>query len=113
MASEVYTFYNKLPAMLVMAAVGLGVGYGLQLSGFTGWMTLAVAGATLLAGLTLWRFRVRVSIPAIVVALEGAILCTMALPDQLGNGEIIAAAANLAIIATFISIAAFILRQPR
>jgi hypothetical protein len=63
-------------------------------------MTLALAGASLLAGGALWRDPSRFSMPAVVVAIEGAILCTMALPNQLGHSEFIAAVANLAIIAT-------------
>jgi hypothetical protein len=101
------------PALLALAGIGLGVGYSLGLAGFAGWMTLALAGASLLAGGALWRDQSRFWIPAVVVVIEGAILCTMALPDQLGNGAFIAAVANLAIIVTLITVAAVILRQPK
>lgn len=101
------------PGLLALVGVGLVVGYSLQLAGFTGWMTLAVAGASLLVAGSLWRNRSRYSIPAIVVAIEGAILCTLALPGQFDNGETIAALANLAIIATLIAAAALILRQSK
>jgi hypothetical protein len=99
--------------LLALVGVGLVVGYSLHLAGFTGWMTLAVAGASLLIAGGLWRNQSGFSIPAIVVAFEGAILCTLALPDQFDNGEIIAALANMAIIATMIATAAKILRQSK
>ena len=103
----------RAPGLLALVGVGLVVGYSLHLAGFAGWMTLAVAGASLLAAGALWRNQSGFSIPAIVVAIEGAILCTMALPDQLGKGEGIAAVANLAIIAALIAAAAMILRQSK
>jgi hypothetical protein len=101
------------PGLLALVGVGLVVGYILHLAGFYGWMTLAVAGASLLAAGALWRNLSRFSIPAIVVAIEGAILCTLALPGQLNNGETLAAVANLAIIAALIAAAALIQRQVR
>jgi hypothetical protein len=100
-------------ALLTVSGVGLVVGYLLHLAAFGGWMTLAVAGASLVAAVVLRGNQARFAIPAVVVAIEGAILCTMALPDQLGHGEFIAAIANLAIITTFITAAALILRQPK
>jgi hypothetical protein len=102
-----------LPGLFVLVGIGLIVGYSLHLAGFAGWMTLAVAGASLLAAGVLWRNRSGFSIFAIVVAIEGAILCTLALPGQLNNGENIAAVANLAIIAALIAAAAMIQRQSR
>jgi len=100
-------------ALLMVSGMALIVGYLLHLAGFGGWMTLAVAGASLLAAVTLRGNQARFAIPAVVIAIEGAILCTMALPDQLGHGEFIAAVANLAIITTFITAAALILGQPK
>ena len=102
----------RIPLLLALVGVGLCVGYGLHLAGFAGWITLAVAGVTLLAGGALWRYPSRFSTPAVVVTIMGAILCTMALPDQLSNAEFIAAIANLTIIAILITAAALILRQP-
>ena len=103
----------RVPLLLALVGIGLCVGYSLHLAGFAGWMTLAVAGASLFAGVALWRYPSRFLIPAVVVAIEGAILCTMALPNQLGSGEFIAAVANLAIIAALITAAVVILRQPK
>lgn len=40
--------------LLALVGVGLVVGYSLHLTGFTGWMTLAVAGASLLIAGGLW-----------------------------------------------------------
>lgn len=97
--------------LLALVVVGLVVGFILLLAGFSGWMTLVVAGASLLATGGLWRNQSRYSIPVIVVAIEGAILCTLALPGQFDNGETIAALVNVAIIATMIATAAKILRQ--
>lgn len=66
-----------------------------------------------LAGGALRRNQSLFAIPAVVLAIEGATLCTMALPDQLSTGELMAAVVNLAIIATQITAAAVILRQPK
>jgi uncharacterized membrane protein YjjP (DUF1212 family) len=108
-------FFNlSTPAVLLtVSGVALVSGYLLHLAGFGGWLTLAVAGASLLAAGALQRNQARFAIPAVVVAVEGAILCTMALPDQLGQGEFIAAVANLAIISAAITAAVLILRQPK
>ncbi len=113
--SVIHNHQEKIWAsgLLVLVGIGLVVGYSLHLVGFASWMTLAVAGASLLAAGALWRNQSGFSIPAIVVAIEGAILCTMALPNQLDNGDIIAAVANLAIIAALIGAAAMILRQSK
>ncbi len=100
-------------SLLTVSGVALIIGYLWHLAGFGGWMTLAVAGASLLAAGALRGNQSRFAIPAVVVAVEGAILCTMALPGQLGTGEIIAAIANLAIITMSIAAAALILRQPK
>lgn len=101
------------PGLLALSGVGLVAGYNLHMTGFAGWMTLVVAGASFLAAGALWRNQTNFSIPAIVVAIEGAILCTIALLDQINRGEIIAALTNLAIIAALIGAAAVILRQPK
>jgi uncharacterized membrane protein (UPF0136 family) len=108
-------FFNlSIPAVLLtVSGLALIGGYLLHLGGFGGWLTLAVAGASLLAAGALQRNQARFAIPAVVVAIEGAILCTMALPEQLGQGEFIAAVANLAIISAAITAAVFILRQPK
>lgn len=98
------------PVLLALSGIGLVVGYSLHLAGFKGWMTLAVAGASLLSAGALWRNQAVFSILAVVVGIEGAILCTMALPNQLENGEIIAAVMNLVVIAALIGAAAVILR---
>lgn len=110
--NRTHTIWFKISALLGLVGLGLCVGYGLSLSGFAGWITLAVAGATLVAAVALWFEQVYCSVPAVVVALVGAILCTMALPNQLNNSEFVAALANLAIIASLITAAAMILRQP-
>ena len=39
----------RAPGLFALVGVGLVVGYSLHLAGFAGWMTLAVAGASLLA----------------------------------------------------------------
>lgn len=113
--SVIQNRHEKFGALGLLALVGIGlvVGYNLHLAGFASWMTLAVASASLLATGALWRNQSGFSKPAIVVAIEGAILCTMALPNQLDHGEIIAAVANLAIIAVLIGAAAMILRQSK
>jgi uncharacterized membrane protein (UPF0136 family) len=99
--------------LLTVSGLALVCGYLLHLAGFGGWLTLVVAGASLLAAGALRGYQSRFAIPAVVVAIEGAILCTMALPDQLGHSEFIAAVANLAIISTSITAAALILRRPK
>ena len=110
---RLHSFNLGTPAsLLTVSGVALVIGYLLHLAGFSGWLTLVVAGASLLAAGGLRRNQARFAIPAVVVAIEGAILCTMALLDQLGNGEFIAAVVNLAIIAISITAAAVILRQP-
>ena len=108
-------FFNLgTPAgLLTVSGVALVLGYLVHLAGFGGWMTLAVAGASLLAAGALRGNQARFAISAVVVAIEGSILCTMALPGQLGQGEFIAAVANLAIITTSITAAALILRRPK
>lgn len=103
----------RAPVLLALVGIGLVMGYSLHLAGFASWMTLAVAGASLLAAGALWRNRSGFSILAIIVAIEGAILCTLALPNQFDHGEIVSAVANLAIIVGLIGAAAMILRQPR
>ncbi len=111
---RVHFFNLGSPAsLLTVSGVALIIGYLFHLAGFGGWMTLAVAGASLLAAFALHVNQARFAIAAVVIAIEGAILCTMALPDQLGNGEFIAAVANLAIITTSITAAALILRSPK
>jgi hypothetical protein len=103
---------NTPAVLLAVSGLTLIIGYLLHLAGFGSWLTLAVAGASLLAALALQANQARFAIPAVVVAIEGAILCTMAVPDQLGHGQLIATLVNLAIIITSITAAALILRQP-
>ncbi len=90
---------EPMPAILLFAGgTALGVGYILHLAGFGGWMTLAIAGASLFAAGAVSGDLRRFALLAAGVAITGAILCTMALPGQLRSRATIAAAANLAVI---------------
>ena len=48
------------PALLILVGISLGVGYGLHLAGFAGWLTLALAGASTAGMITMaWLGRRR------------------------------------------------------
>lgn len=102
----------KPAALLFLAGIGLAGGNMLSLTGFAGWMTLLLAAASLLLATALCRNHGLFSIPAVVVAVEGSILCSGDLSSQLSSGEFFAAIANLAVIVAMISAAALILRLP-
>lgn len=86
------------PALLFAAGIAMGVGYIAHLAGFSGWVTLVIAGASLFVAGGLWGDGRRFALLAGVVALIGAAMCTTALPAQFDNREVAAAAANVGVI---------------
>jgi hypothetical protein len=97
-------------ALLFASGVMLNIGYLLHLSGFGGWMTLALFGASLFAAGAVWGNTRRFALMAVAIALIGAILCTMALPGQLRINATPAAAFNLAVILSQLAVVFLILR---
>jgi hypothetical protein len=85
----------------------LGIGYSMHLTGFTGWLTLVIAGASLFTAGALWGDIRRFASLASGVAVVGAALCLSALPVQLHANATGAAVMNFGVI--FCQLAAFIL----
>ena len=100
-------------ALLFAGGIMLGVGYLLHLTGFGGWMTLAIAGVSLFAAGAVWGNLRRFALLAVVVAFFGAVLCTMALPGQLQIQATPAAALNLAVILSQLGAVLLIMRTRR
>ena len=95
--------------LLFGIGVALGIGYLLHLAGFSGWMTLMIAGVTLFVAGALWGDIRRFAWLATAVALFGALMCTTALPAQLQAQQLAAFSVNLGIILSQVAVVIIIL----